>query len=241
MGEDDEIFLAVGVHSARLLADHGLHEGDALLDVGSGYGRLAFGLISQLGFNGRYEGLDLLPRQVTWCQDAFARYPSFKFTHADVLSHRYNPQGTIDPTEFRFPYDDASFDFCALFSVFTHMYAEDIESYMKEIGRVLKTGGVCLATFFLYNDERLSKIVSDECALPMRFELNEVSRYFNEDDVLHAISFERSYIRDMWARRRVLVAGGQMGQLGHRQQSKPLPWHRNRPIPGRDDRPRLIS
>jgi SAM-dependent methyltransferase len=70
MNESDERFLAIGNQSAQLLIEQGLGAADSILDVGCGYGRLAFGLLSQLDFKGRYEGFDVLQRQIDWCRKA---------------------------------------------------------------------------------------------------------------------------------------------------------------------------
>jgi hypothetical protein len=38
------------------------------------------------------------------------------------------------------------------FSVFTHMQIEEIQHYFNQVYRVLKPGGVCFSTFFLFDD-----------------------------------------------------------------------------------------
>jgi SAM-dependent methyltransferase len=68
MNEDDEAFAAIGdaivldmIELCALSAD------SAVLDVGSGYGRVAHAL-ARREFEGVYLGLEILPRHVTWCQ-----------------------------------------------------------------------------------------------------------------------------------------------------------------------------
>ena len=51
-----------------------------------------------------------------------------------------------------FPCADNSFDLVFLTSVFTHMFAGDVENYLSEISRVLKPGGKCLITWFLLDE-----------------------------------------------------------------------------------------
>ena len=63
----------------------------------------------------------------------------------------YN-QDDLSATQFTFPYKAKSFDVIFLFSVFTHMLPDEIEHYLKEISRMLKPGGICLTTLFLYED-----------------------------------------------------------------------------------------
>jgi len=65
----------------------------------------------------------------------------------------YNWSGTIDPSEFRFPYPDAAFDVVMAVSLFTHLLSDAAVRYATEIARVLKPGAMCLQTFFLLNPE----------------------------------------------------------------------------------------
>ena len=200
MREDDERFLAIANQSASLLKASGLRSDHSILDIGSGYGRLAFGLLNEMDFTGRYEGFDLLPSHIEWCSAEIAsHFPNFNFRHLDIANARYNPEGSLIASELRFPYEDNSFDYCALFSVFTHMYEPDIQRYMHEIKRVLKSPGTCVATFFLFNEERLPAVTSETSALPMRYQLSDVCRYFNTSNILHAISYDESHIRGLWA------------------------------------------
>jgi SAM-dependent methyltransferase len=199
MRETDEKFLEVARQSASLLARYGLQPDQSILDVGCGYGRLSFGLLDVIGFKGRYEGFDLLPRHIAWCTDEISsRHPNFTFRHADIANARYNPRGRVEAARFRFPFRRASFDFCALFSVFTHMYESDIGHYIEQIRRVLGRGGTCLATFFLFTEDRLDAVTSDRSSLPMRHELNRVTRFFNDADPLHAISYDLDHVARLW-------------------------------------------
>lgn len=84
-----------------------------------------------------------------------------------------------------------------LFSVFTHMYENEIKNYLREIFRILKPSGRCFSTFFLFDEERLARVTDPERGLCMTYSLNDHTRYHNEQDKLHAISFERSYIENL--------------------------------------------
>jgi SAM-dependent methyltransferase len=97
MGDTQEEFLSVGNQCASLLLDLGLQGDDSILDVGCGYGRLAFGLLNSLDFIGRYEGFDLQPRHIAWCREAITtRFSNFHFAHVDIANARYNPQGSVE-------------------------------------------------------------------------------------------------------------------------------------------------
>jgi SAM-dependent methyltransferase len=135
----------------------GLKSSDDVLDVGSGNGRIAVGLT---GFStGRYEGIDVVRRGVEWSQrEIGSRYPNFNFQRADLYNKRYNRRGRWRASDYRFPYDDDSFDFVLLTSVFTHLLPADAENYVNEIARVLRPHGTCFATFFLLDDETLRRV-----------------------------------------------------------------------------------
>jgi SAM-dependent methyltransferase len=122
--------------------------------VGSGSGRMAYALKDWL--TGSYEGFDVVPAAVDWCRrEISARNPGFHFRLADIRSERYNPSGRFDAADYRFPYDDASFDFAFLTSVFTHLQRPAVDNYLAELARVLRPDGRCLATYFLMNDDAI--------------------------------------------------------------------------------------
>src|SRR4051812_44382491 len=142
MGDDDERFTSSGVQLATLCYRLGLRDHDEILDVGCSVGRLAIGLVTGTGFQGRYVGFDVMPNQVRWARRNLSPVArNLHFRHADVRNARYNPRGTIEPADFRFPVRSAGFHFATLFSIFTHFYAEDIQLYLHELHRVLRPGG----------------------------------------------------------------------------------------------------
>jgi SAM-dependent methyltransferase len=132
----------------------GLSPDESVLDVGSGNGRMAVALLNYLSDAGRYEGFDVVGEGVEWSRRVLtARRGNFRFRRADVHNRLYNPAGRHAACRYRFPYDDATFDFAFATSVFTHMLAEEVDNYLRQIARVLRPGGRCLLTFFLINDE----------------------------------------------------------------------------------------
>ena len=54
---------------------------------------------------------------------------------------------------FRFPFSDNRFDLAVACSVFTHMLPDEIENYVAEVFRILKTGGRCFMSVFLFDVE----------------------------------------------------------------------------------------
>ena len=147
-------FIQQGVHQVHLLKKYAkLQPTDAVLDIGSGIGRTAIPLTEYLSEQGSYEGFDVVKKGVDWCNRKIKKdFPNFNFTYVPLKNDLYNTRTEV-ANAFVFPYSDNQFDKALLFSVFTHMQIDEIQQYLKEIQRVLKPGGQCLATFFLYNDQ----------------------------------------------------------------------------------------
>lgn len=162
------IFVGSGdfVTQGKLLLDQlirlaKLEPNEHVLDIGSGIGRLAAPLTSYLNQQGSYEGFDIVKSGVNWCQKHISsQHPNFRFMHIDLKNDLYNLNTSAEAKTFIFPYDDARFNLVFLFSVFTHMMPDDVAAYLKQIARVLKPGGRCLATFFILNDESKTGMMS---------------------------------------------------------------------------------
>jgi SAM-dependent methyltransferase len=136
-----------------LLEAGDVREGERVLDVGCGTGRLAVPLVDHLGPAGSYEGFDNNTARIDWCNERIAPlHPNFRFRAVAVYNNRIRPD-SIPAEELTFPYTDEDFDLVFLFSVFTHMLPGGVERYLSEIARVLKPGGRTVITWCLLNDE----------------------------------------------------------------------------------------
>ncbi len=178
---------------------------ERILDVGCGIGRKAVPLTKYLDENGSYEGFDIVPAGIDWCRKKIStRYPNFHFQLADVFNKLYNPQGKYEASEYRFPFEDESFDFVVLASVFTHMLPEGVENYFSEISRVLKRGGRCFITFFLLNTESSKLINAKRSALDFKYEMGKY-RTTNADTPEDAVCYEESFIFDLYEKHRLKI------------------------------------
>lgn len=176
----------------------GLKPHEKVLDVGFGIGRMALPLAKYLDRNGRYEGFDIVRSGIDWCVKKITpRYPNFHFQLADIYNKRYNPKGRYAASEFSFPYEDGSFDFIFLTSVFTHMLPRDIEHYLSEISRVLKKGGRCLATFFLLTEESLSLIDRGKSALDFKHDF-KMYRTISMDTPEAAVAYPEQFVLGLY-------------------------------------------
>jgi SAM-dependent methyltransferase len=143
-GQDQVQFLT---ELCGLSADH------RVLDIGCGVGRLAVPLTSVLGPKGSYDGFDVMPYMIDWCERNIGRsHPNFRFTHADVQTSIGHDSG-IDAAEYVFPYVDSSFDLAYAGSLFTHLTPDAAGNYLHQVARVLRPGGVFVSTWNMYNSE----------------------------------------------------------------------------------------
>lgn len=144
-----------GLHLLDLVIRYaGLKPDSKILDVGCGIGRLAVPLTNYLTAEGGYEGFDIVKKGIDWCNRKItARFPNFHFLWIDLKNDLYNLSTDTEAKNFTFPYAADSFDCIVLTSVFTHMMPNDVDNYLKQISRVMKQDGRCLATFFLLNPE----------------------------------------------------------------------------------------
>ena len=199
-------FAAVGdefLEYAVTLAD--LRPGAAVLDVGCGVGRMAIPLSGYLGADGRYEGFDVVPAAIRWCQAHIApRHPAFGFRQVDVRNQRYHPDGADAAHELRFPYEDSAFDFALITSVFTHMDRVAVAQYVSEISRVLRPGGTCLATFFLLNPESEALIARGNSELAFEHG-DQTCRTIRPGDPDHLVAFAEPHVRAVYRDQALLV------------------------------------
>lgn len=151
--KDNDYYLKSAKAEAKRLIDMGLTAKTSIFDVGCARGRLAIGLLCSKRKIKYYRGVDVQPGSIDWCQKFITEsHPTYQFTHLDVMNVRYNREGKLMAKDFRFPFERGEFDIIYLFSVFTHMIAEDIRIYLKEFKRVLTPRGKIFLTAFIEKD-----------------------------------------------------------------------------------------
>lgn len=199
-------FRAIGFEFLRYFVEFGgLTPDEDVLDVGSGIGRMALPLANYLK-RGSYRGFDTVESGVEWCRkNITAKHPNFQFDHADIYNKMYNPKGQYAASEYRFPYDDRSFDFVILTSVFTHLLPTDARHYISEISRVLRPGGRVLGTWFLLNDESRALIASGQTKRPIAHPFDAEGVQPGQVTVQNpqvpegAVAYDEALVRSMFA------------------------------------------
>ena len=170
-----------------------------ILDIGSGIGRMAVPFTEFLSEKGRYEGFDIVKKGVDWCNGNISKkYPNFNFKLIPLKNDLYNLNTEEVASELIFPYENETFDFVFLTSVFTHMMPEDLENYVKEIHRVLKNDKKCFTTFFILDQESENKMLQNgKKNFPYKF-----GNYSLMDKTVKEanVGFQKEYILNLFSK-----------------------------------------
>jgi SAM-dependent methyltransferase len=198
VGGTAEQFRFVGEFNVRRMRElAGLSPGDRVLEVGCGIGRIAIAL-TQFLESGSYVGFDIVPHGIEWCRNKITpRYPNFRFFVADIQNGLYNPKGKVAARDYRFPFDDRSFDFVFLTSVFTHMPYDEVQHYAAEISRVLDAGGRCFCTAFVIGDEARSHLEAGTSARVFR-DSGQGHWIEAQDDPMKAVGYEEPVLEQVF-------------------------------------------
>jgi SAM-dependent methyltransferase len=156
----------------------------AVLDFGCGIGRVLRHFRNVRG--PQFYGTDYNPQLIGWCQHnlRFARF-------------------STNPLVGRLQYSDGQFNFIYALSVFTHLREEQQHFWIKELSRVLKSGGYMFITTH-GSQHYFQNMSADDL---MRFKNGELIVYSGDvagTNICTAFHPER-YVRDVLARDFVVV------------------------------------
>ena len=124
-------------------------------------------------------------------------HPNIHFQIADLYNKRYNPKGKYNSEEYIFPFEDDSFDFILLSSIFTHLLPEELNHYMSEISRVLRKGGKVSITYFLMDDKGKKSIEEGKEIMGFKYDFG-VYRTVHDVILQSAICYDESYIKELY-------------------------------------------
>jgi hypothetical protein len=101
-----------------------------------------------------------------------------------VFNAGFNPGPSL-PRTAAFPADDGAVSLLLALSVFTHLTQDQVPRYLDEVRRVLRTDGVLLATFFLF----------EKAFYPMMQDFQN-ALYINDADPTNAVIFDQRWLLD---------------------------------------------
>jgi SAM-dependent methyltransferase len=179
----------------------GLRPDHDVLDVGCGVGRTARFLCDYLQSGARYEGFDVREELVGWCQHHITPlFPNFQFRYIPLFNTQYRPDATLpSAADLEFPYPDGTFDFAFAHSVFTHLTPDVTVNYLHQIRRVLRPGGTCYSTWFLFDGRDSLAGYMHPFALQMTRDPSGTFAVSNPDVPEAAIAYSEQYVRDRHA------------------------------------------
>jgi ubiquinone/menaquinone biosynthesis C-methylase UbiE len=125
----------IGQIELSLLERFGLDGKSRLVDVGCGSGRLSTAIYEKYGSTFSYEGTDVVPELLNYA--ALQCADSYRFHLVE---------------DFVIPVDDGRADMMCFFSVFTHLLPEESYRYMLQAKRVLKPGGIMVASYLTLSE-----------------------------------------------------------------------------------------
>jgi SAM-dependent methyltransferase len=158
---------------------------EAVFDVGSGCGRQARQLLLQTPGPRRFVGIDIHWGMVEWCRENLTPLdPNFQFLHHDVYSPTYAPDNRRQLTE-AFPVEDAAFTLVLAHSVFTHLYQDQAEYYLREVARILRPGALAFTSGFFFERRSCPFLAESQHSL-----------FANEIDPTQAVLYAREWVID---------------------------------------------
>jgi SAM-dependent methyltransferase len=177
----------------------GLRHDSHVLDIGCGVGRLAVPLTTVLDKRGLYDGFDVMPYMIDWCDRNIAAFhPNFRFTHADVRTSIGHDHG-IDAADYVFPYEDNTFDLAYAGSLFTHLTTDAATNYLNQVVRVLKPGGVFVSTWNMFNSDTEALVPSRSLRHAWPYEHGE----YRLKDEVHPesnVAFDEIWLRPQYTK-----------------------------------------
>jgi hypothetical protein len=106
-------------------------------------------------------------------------------------------------------------------SVFTHMYPDAIAHYLDEIGTLIGRSTRIMATFFLINDSQRQAEADGRSRYPLEHEFNNFARYWNRDDPLHVMAYQKDWVVSQAAEAGLEIRATHLGSWCGRTDARP--------------------
>lgn len=176
----------IGKLQFEFLKSQGIQPTHKLLDIGCGCLRGGIHFVDYL-IDGHYTGID--------CNSSVLRGGIIELRKAGLGERRFTLK-VCD--QFQFNILNTWFDYALAQSLFTHLYANQIEQCIYNLSQVLKPGGVfCCSLFIVDNDKKFKEILHEPCGIksfshkdPFHYTISDIYRWANE------FSFQVDWIGD---------------------------------------------
>lgn len=124
-----------------------------VVDLGCGCGRVGIQMAPWFVESGAYWGFDTWAEGIRWAQDAItSTYPNVQFRALGTTS------GYAADAAYELPLAAGSVDAVLAASLFTHLTDRAARAYLREIARLLRSGGGAYLTFFLWDAESQARL-----------------------------------------------------------------------------------
>ncbi len=200
MDKDFETGVNAGAGMVRRLKSLGADVSTGnFLDFGCGWGRLAYGLLKN-DFKGQYVGIDIVVRRLAWLKNNLTpSFPNFRFIQSVSKNERYRAHGEDKKLVVKKVVGDTKFDTVFMGSIFTHMWTDDIEHYLKSISDVLSDNGTFIFTWFSVDQFSRDYLSGKDSKYSMKFKHSEGCYYSSEEQPLLAVGYDRDFMDKMIA------------------------------------------
>ncbi len=183
----------------KLISVGGLQPEYKMLDIGCGTGRVSLALMDYVSDVGSYDGIDIRADEIKWLRKTLSKKRSnFTFHHADLFNEFYHLSGTVDPSEYVFPFKDESFEFIFLTSIFTHLLPKELEHYLKEINRMLMPDGHSFASYFLLSADARRNIQAKSSSREFVHQIEPSCFSDNINVPEEAVAYEEEFILGLY-------------------------------------------
>ncbi|ADL50249.1 class I SAM-dependent methyltransferase [Clostridium cellulovorans] len=172
---------------------------DKILDLGCGCGRIAIHFLDYLNEEGKYIGIDNNKELLSYCSENISAVKeNFYFQFLDVYNGAYAKEGKLKVQEIKLPIERSSIDSVILWSVFTHMYIDDINSYLKESNRVLKENGTIIVALNIINDFSKKQMEEGKAVLKMKYSVDDYSCTLDRDTPESGFGHSEDKIKELF-------------------------------------------
>ena len=122
-----------------------------VLDWGCGFGRATELLLKQDTKPKSYIGIEIDKERYNHCMKTFSKEKNCKFLWIPKNDYIKHPTFGIKNPTYSIPVSGKSISLFLAYSVFTHLYYDQMQFFLKEIFKLLKDDGIAVTTWFLIN------------------------------------------------------------------------------------------